>query len=182
MLSVIRSQGNPELATVFVGRLADGACIEWVESVQPPVPRSEKWVLIVSTLRGCPVRCAMCDAGERYSGRLSKEEILAQIDHLVRWRFPDGKVPVRRLKIQFARMGDPAFNHAVLEVLAYLPSRFSAPQLMPCISTIAPAGCNSFFDELLSIKNQWYQGNFQMQFSLHTTDEEARRRLIPAPT
>lgn len=182
MLTVIRAQGNPELATVFVGRLADGSCIEWVESIQPPLPRSEKWVLIVSTLKGCPVACAMCDAGERYSGRLSSEEILAQIDHLVRWRYPDGNPTVRRLKVQFARMGDPAFNPAVLEVLRGLPQRYPGVNVMPCISTIAPARCDSFFDSLLSINDDIYRGNFQMQFSLHTTDEKRRRELIPTST
>jgi 23S rRNA (adenine2503-C2)-methyltransferase len=92
-------------------------------------------------------------------------------------------VPTPKLKVQFARMGDPAFNDAVLEVLRRLPTELSAPGLMPCISTIAPEGREHFFAELLVIKRQLYGGGrFQMQFSLHTSSEEARRILIPAPT
>lgn len=173
--------GAEELARVFVVELGDGCLVECAESVQPPVPRDEKWVLIVSTLRGCPVRCPICDAGGAYRGRLSAEEILAQIDFLVRRRYPEGAVPARKLKIQFARMGDPAFNDDVLAVLRALPSAYEAPGLMPCISTIAPRGRERFFEELIDIKNGLYAGGrFQMQFSIHTTCESARRRLIPA--
>ena len=183
MLRVVETRGDEDLARVFVARLADGALIEFAESVQPPVPREEKWVLIVSTLKGCPVSCPICDAGGEYQGKLSAEEILGQIQLLVRRRYPDGKVPVPKLKIQFARMGDPAFNDAVLEVLRALPLSLAAPGLMPCISTIAPSGREAFFAELAALKRDLYPGGrFQMQFSVHTTDEEARWRLVPART
>ena len=177
-----------DLASVHVldygpGRNAERQLVEAVESVQPPVPRDEKWVLIVSTLFGCPVGCAMCDAGGRWGGPLSADQILAQIDHLVRERYPDRVLPQRKWKIQFARMGEPAFNPAVLEVLDELPERYLAPGLLPSLSTIAPAGREAFFEELIDIKNRHYgDGRFQMQFSIHTTDAEARRQLIPIRT
>lgn len=183
MLELVRSTGPSELATVHVGRLDDGEQVEYVESVQPPLPREEKWVLIVSTLRGCPVRCPICDAGLRYAGRLSADEIQAQIDALLRSRYPDGVVPVPKLKVQFARVGDPAFNPAVLQVLRRLPGRYDAPGLMPCISTIAPRAGRDFLEALIPIKERLYPGGrFQMQFSLHTTDEAARAELVPART
>ena len=127
MLRVVSAHGDDDLAMVFVAELDDGTCIEFAESVQPPFPRRDKWVLIVSTLRGCPTRCAICDAGGSYTGKLSTDEILAQIEYLIKRRFPDGNVPVPKLKIQFARMGDPALNDAVLEVLVELPRRFALP-------------------------------------------------------
>jgi 23S rRNA (adenine2503-C2)-methyltransferase len=180
-LRIVGSTGNEKLSRVFVGELDDGALVEFAESVQPPVPRGRKWILIVSTLKGCPIACPICDAGGSYRGALTAEEIHAQIDHLVLRRFPRGAVPVSKLKIQFARMGDPAFNDAVLEVLRQLPLRHDAPGLMPCISTAAPAGRERFFEELVSVKNELYPGGrFQMQFSIHTTCESVRRRLIPA--
>jgi len=178
----IDAGGAEDLSRVFVLELADGCLVECAESVQPPVPREVKWVLIVSTLRGCPVNCLMCDAGGDYRGKLSAGEILAQIDFLVRRRFRDGAVPVAKFKVQFARMGDPAFNDDVLAVLRRLPSLYDAPGLMPCVSTIAPKGRERFFDELIDVKNAFYpRGRFQMQFSIHSTCESARRRLIPAP-
>jgi len=180
MMNVVHTTGDDRLARVFVAELADGSRIEFVESVQPPVPRDEKWVLIVSTLKGCPVGCPICDAGRSYAGRLSEQEILAQIEYLVERRYPDGRVPVPKLKIQFARMGEPSFNPAVLAVLGRLPERFDAPGLLPSISTVAPAGRDQFFEELRIIKDRYYgAGRFQMQISVHTTDEMARRKLVP---
>ena len=57
--------------------------VEFIESIQPPIPREEKWVLIISSMFGCPVGCAMCDAGGDYSGLLTKEGSVSQIDALV---------------------------------------------------------------------------------------------------
>jgi 23S rRNA (adenine2503-C2)-methyltransferase len=68
----------------------------------------------------------------------------------------------------------------VLEVLAALPGRVPAAGLMPCVSTIAPCGSEPFFERVLEIKQRLYPGRFQLQFSLHTTDEAQRGRLIPA--
>lgn len=183
MLRILYTRGTGELARVYIAELDDGSLIEFVESVQPPLRREEKWVLIVSTLKGCPVRCPICDAGGDYRGKLSADEILAQVDHMVRGRYPDGRVPAAKFKVQFARMGDPALNDAVLTALEKLPGRFEVPGLMPCISTVAPSGRERFFEGLLAIKREHYQGGkFQMQFSVHTTDEHARRRLVPVKT
>jgi len=182
-MRIVRTTGDDDLARVFVAELEDGAHVEFVESVQPPVPREEKWVLIVSTLKGCPVGCPICDAGGDYRGKLTKEEILAQVEYLVRRRYPDGRVPVPKLKVQFARMGEPALNDAVLDALRELPRRLDLPGLMPSISTVAPRGRERFLEELRLIKREQYGGGrFQMQFSVHTTDEEARRRLVPVKT
>jgi 23S rRNA (adenine2503-C2)-methyltransferase len=153
---------------------------EFVESVQPPIPREQKWVFIISTLFGCPVGCLMCDAGGGYRGRLSADEMFQQIDYLVRRRFPDGRVAVTMLKVQFARMGEPALNSAVLEVLEEFPDRYEAPGFMPSISTVAPKGSGAFLERLAELKNRHYgSGRFQLQFSLHSTDDDTRDRVIP---
>ena len=183
MLNVRYKTAESEIARVYVAELQDGSPIEFVESVQPPFSREEKWVLIVSTLKGCPVGCPICDAGGFYRGRLSGEEIFGQIDYLIKSRFPDGAVPVPKLKIQFARMGEPAFNSAVIDVLRELPTRYQIPGLLPSISTVAPHGCDDFFEQLLEVKEELYgEGKFQMQFSLHSTDSAVRRRLVPIKT
>lgn len=179
-MKVIASTGKEELAIVYIMELDSGKLVECVEALQPPQSRRDKWVLLVSTMFGCPVGCAMCDAGGFYHGKPAADEILAQIDFLVRQRFPDGVIPSRQFKIQFARMGEPALNLAVLDVLAQLPELYQAPGLMPSISTVAPAGCNRFFERLLEIKQRLYaNGHFQFQFSLHTTDAALRDVIIP---
>lgn len=179
-MKVIASAGREDVAMVYVVDVSDGYLVECVESVQPPIPREEKWVLLVSTMFGCPVGCMMCDAGGHYQGKPTKEEILSQIDFLVSKRYPDRNITAAQFKIQFARMGEPALNPSVLDVLDELPSRYKAPGLMPSISTVAPKGTRAFFERLLSIKNEKYSGgHFQFQFSIHTTDSQLRDKLIP---
>ena len=179
-MKVFAVTGTPDVAEVFMADMGDGRMIEFVEALQPPYSRDQRWVLMISTLYGCPVKCLICDAGGGYRGKPTAEEILRQIDHMVfRW-YPDGCVPACKFKIQFARMGEPALNMAVLDVLEQLPQRYDAPGLMPSISTIAPHGSDEFFDGLLEVKDRLYRGGrFQFQYSIHTTDLALRDRLIP---
>lgn len=179
-MKIIQKFGKENLATVYIGETARGR-IEFVESLQPPLTREEKWVLIISTLYGCPVECEMCDAGGSYSGKLSAEEIFAQIDHIVAQYHPDLAVPSKKFKIQFARVGEPSFNKAVLDVLEILPKRYRAPGLMPSLSTIAPSGTEDFFKRLLEIKKRLYPESFQLQFSVHSTEDDERDRIMPTP-
>ncbi len=178
-MKIIGSAGNPDIALVYVAEFPSGL-IECVEAVQPPVPREDKWVLMISTLFGCPIACQMCDAGGHYRGKLTKNEMLKQIEFLIQQRYPDGYVPSKQFKIQFARMGEPALNMAVLEMLETLPNDINAPGLMPSLSTIAPHGTDEFFNRLIEIKDQIYpRGKFQFQVSIHTTDQKLRDQLIP---
>lgn len=179
-MKVFAVAGSSDVATVYMADMGDGRLIEFVEALQPPYSRDERWILMVSTLFGCPVKCQICDAGGQYRGKPTAEQILAQIDYLVcRW-YPDRRVPARKFKIQFARMGEPALNPAVLDALERLPCDLDAPGLMPSLSTIAPHGTDAFFERLLDIKNNVYPpGRFQFQFSVHTTDVALRDRLIP---
>jgi 23S rRNA (adenine2503-C2)-methyltransferase len=122
----------------------------------------------------------MCDAGGYFHGKPTAEEILEQIDFMVVNRYPDRRVLSKQFKIQFARMGEPALNDAVLDVLEELPKRYDAPGLMPSISSVAPKGTDAFFERLLEIKNRLYSGgHFQFQFSIHTTDLALRDELVP---
>lgn len=179
-MKVIASTGREDVAMVYVVDMGENRLIECVESIQPPIPREDKWVLLVSTMFGCPIGCSMCDAGGHYQGKPTKEQILAQIDFLVRKHYPDGIIPAKQFKIQFARMGEPTLNPQVLNVLDELPELYKAPGLMPSISTVAPKGCDDFLERLMEIKfSRYSNGYFQFQFSIHTTDEDLRNQIIP---
>jgi 23S rRNA (adenine2503-C2)-methyltransferase len=178
-MKIISKTAKSNIATVYVAE-SGGKFIEFVESTQPPTPREKKWVLIISTLYGCPVNCKMCDAGGTFAGKISKEDMLWQIAYMVNKYFPGNKIPIDKFKIQFARMGEPAFNNNVIDVLTELPEIYQTPGLTPSISTIAPSGCEQFFTKLIQLKNNLYShGKFQMQFSIHTTDQKLRDQLIP---
>jgi len=190
-MKVIAEYGRDDLAKVYVADMREDGhgpserpkhAIEFVESLQPPNPREKKWVMIVSSMYGCPVKCKMCDAGGNYSGRMTADEIIAQIDYMVRRRYPDGAVPSSKFKIQFARMGEPTLNPAVLDAMERLPGEFDAPGLYVSISTVGPGSptARQFLERLIEVKNRHYpNGRFQLQFSIHTTDERKRDELIP---
>ncbi len=190
-MRLISEYGSDDIAKVYVAQMREDEgvradsekfMVEFVESVQPPIPREQKWVLIVSSMFGCPIKCRMCDAGGEFAGRLTAEEILAQIDHMVLLRFPDGRVPTKKFKIQFARMGEPSLNPAVLDAMERLPRMYDAPGLQASMSTIAPdtKPAREFFEKLIGIKERHYShGRFQLQFSIHTTDMKMRDELIP---
>lgn len=172
--------GASQVATVYMADMGRGRLLEFVEALQPPFSRDQRWILMVSTLFGCPVKCRMCDAGGQYLGKPTAEEIFSQIDYMVDKWYPDRRVPAEKFKIQLARMGEPTLNRAVLAVLEALPSRYDAPGLIPSLSTIAPKGADAFLERLLDIKNRLYaNGRFQFQFSIHTTDQDLRNWLIP---
>lgn len=181
-MRILSTQGDDDLARVFVGEFAPGRRVEFVESRQPPFTWEQKWVLIVSTLLGCPVGCPFCDAGGGYRGKLSADEILEQITWLIARRAPNLRFTSGTLKIQLARMGEPALNDGVLDALERLPAMVDIPKLMPSLSTVAPVR-PAFFARLRDIKQTHYpKGRFQLQFSLHTTDPARRTELVPTRT
>lgn len=178
-MRVIKQTGNQELARVFIAENKEGKLVEFVESTQPPFTFSDKYVLIISTLFGCPVDCKFCDAGGDYRGKLSPEELLFQMDYAIEKRFGGKTVESEHFKVQFARMGEPSFNHHVLEALQAIPGRYSYRKFTPSLSTIGPAGRKHFFDDLLRIKKDLFRNDFQLQFSIHSTDTAQRDNLLP---
>ncbi len=177
-MKIISEQGNPELAKVFIGELDDGLKIEFVESIQPPRTIQEKWVNVISTMVGCPVGCKMCDAGGGFSRQLTAEELQEQIHILAQSKFPDGKVNSKMWKIQLARMGEPTLSPEVLVFLRQLAEK-KYENLVISLSTVGPSQCAPFIQELKKIKDAGFAGRFQLQFSIHSTDDEIRHRLIP---
>lgn len=154
--------------------------VEFVDALDPRYPRDEKWVVIVSTQFGCPVGCAMCETGRWYRGNLTAEEVLWQVDRVVLARHPDGRVPTRKFKVQFARMGEPSLNPKTLRALRLLRVRYDAPGLIACVTTVAPARAAAFFEDLARLKRDLYPGGaFQLQVSINTTDDALRDRLMP---
>ncbi len=180
-MRVIKKTHRSSIASVYIARTADGHLVEFVESIQPPLSRREKWVIILSSLVGCPAKCKFCEAGGNFKRILSKDELFFQIRYLLDLYGFAGSVPSAKFKIQFARIGEPSFNNNVLMLLEDLPSAIDSPGLLPCISTIAPQSRGAFFEMLLEIKNRLYKKAFQLQFSVHSTDRNFRDYLLPLP-
>ena len=174
-MEILKEIGDDSIAKVYIGKTSKGNIIEFVESI-PTGNIQEKWVLIVSSLNGCPVGCKMCDAGFFYKGKLDYQELMEQIEYPIKRRF--GEKPLtKKFKIQFARMGEPSFNPAVLDVIEDLGDKYE--NFFPSLSTVAPIGVDSFFERLMKIKKNKYPTKFQLQFSIHTTNPKQRDEIIP---
>lgn len=178
MLSVLAKTGNKNIAEIYVAKVRgnDKYLVEFVDaSPEPESSRLEKWVIIVSSQVGCAARCKFCDASEYYYGNLSVDELMEQVDYIFRENSSISPDSCRKLKVQFARMGEPAFNPNIIPALDILRER--APAFIPCIATIAPAGTEDWFEDLLSLKDKFR--DFQLQFSINSSEAEYRDRLMP---
>lgn len=178
LLSVGR-EGESGGGRVYRARTHDGHAVELVDAT-PATDRERKRVFGLSTLVGCPVRCAVCDAGGGYLGRLTAAELLGQLDFLMRETVPEGTAVPEEVHVELTRMGEPSFNRGVLEFLAALPGRYGPTRIMPLLSSVGPARTESFFEALLELKRRRYtHGDLRLQFSLYTTDEVLRRTMVP---
>ncbi len=177
-MKIIGKNGKKELANVYLAEMRDdpSLMVEFVDSCDPGIgSRDKKWVIVVSSQFGCPVGCLMCDAGGNFRGNLAADEIIAQIKYVILENREMNPQKCQKFKVQFARMGEPALNDAVPDAIDWLAEKY--PKTMPCIATMAPAGREQWFESLLILSRKF--DNFQLQFSLNTTDPELRDKLIP---
>lgn len=180
---VVNRVGKENVAWVYLlsSKEDEKVIIECVEAFDPRYPAKKKWVIILSSQKGCPVRCRFCDASFYYAGNLNKEELLEQLEIvLAPHKRGDDCLHSEKIKLHFARMGDPAFNDAVLELLEELPAIYSKLAFIPTVATIAPEKRDYWFERLKMIKDRHYDhGRFQLQFSMNSTDKNYRDWMMP---
>jgi len=186
-MKIIERREVPGLAGLYLAELPGEGMrmVEFVDTVEPGVAKEKKWVLMISTQFGCAVGCRMCDAGAMgFHGNLTAGEMLAQVRKVLLDNPGLDPAVHPKLKIHFARMGEPALNPEVLEALRLLPSELPYPGLMPSLSTVAPKTpeAEAFLERLIDIKNAYYGGGrFQLQFSVHATAPALRKKIVPIP-
>lgn len=174
-MKIVLKNEIKRVSSVYIVETFDGNKIESVD-VEPKISKKcyEKWVLILSTQIGCPVGCLFCDSGYKYIRNLTYKELIHQVEFMINERKIDPK-RFKKFKVQFARMGEPSFNDNVLEVMKNLKEKY--PNYIPCISTVFPKNRRRWFNDLLLIKDIFI--DFQLQFSIYSTDEIERDKLIP---
>lgn len=130
--------------------------------------RSERWMIGVSVMSGCPVRCKFCATGQMKKWRnLTTEEIVTQVNFIVS-KHNINPNDSKEFKINYTRMGEPFLNienvkNAIIEISKMYPNTHHY------ISTIGVE--NSDFD--------FIKDNITLQLSLHSLEEEKRNWLIP---
>lgn len=149
-----------------------------VESVLYKYPTyQQRTVICCSTQSGCPVGCRFCGAGDYFVRSLTADEIVSQPVHLLEQTGVDPD-SIERLQIMFMSMGEPLLNWKQLSsALGELYAKYPKAKLL--ISTSAPKAFSDW-DELYQV-SAWIPG-VGLQFSVHESTDEARKRLIPSPT
>lgn len=130
--------------------------------------RSERWMIGVSVMSGCPVGCKFCATGQMKGWRnLSSAEIFSQVMFVIN---QSGFNPneAKEFKINYTRMGEPFLNIVnVIDVINAISLVY--PNTHHYISTIGIKGSDF----------SWIKDNITLQISLHSLNEEHRNWLIP---
>lgn len=152
------------------------------------VPYETKWLLTVSTQKGCTHNCKFCDVAPlSFKGNLTREEIISQVAHLLHYT-PYVK-KCEKAKIGFARMGEPSHNlRNVLDAIELLPeiSRKENRDInwLPCFNSILPKRTMEGIDgeavikSVIETKEKHYNGRLHFQISCNSTDEQKRKDLF----
>lgn len=133
--------------------------------------RRDRWMIGVSCMSGCPVRCKFCATGQlkRYRN-LTAEEIVEQVKFILEKNKEYNPADCKEFKINYTRMGEPALNwESVQKAVKLVDEMLPDVRVHHYISTIGVKGTN--FD--------WIKDNITLQISLHSLDEERRNELIP---
>ena len=144
------------------------------------VDLTKKWVATISTQKGCPMKCKFCDCPRfGFHGNATVHELAYEIQTIL-----DGETidHTERFNVHFARMGEPTFNWNVIDfaknVLKPLVGKYiKAKTIHPVVATMLPKSNKRLEEFILNwcdIKNEEYNGEAGLQFSINSTDEEQR--------
>jgi len=131
--------------------------------------RKERWMIGVSVMSGCPVRCKFCATGQLKRCRnLTSDEIVAQVKFILEKNQEFDCEKAREFKINYTRMGEPFLNiDAVKEAIIQIGKLY--PNAHHYISTVG----------IKDSDFSWIKDNITLQLSLHSLDENRRNDLIP---
>lgn len=174
--------------TVYCLELEDGRLIETTDTFLPYYTkdaigrkqnmldngslgdRTERWMIGVSVMSGCPVGCKFCATGQMKGWRnLTSNEIFEQVQFIVS-KHEKEYTPTnsKEFKINYTRMGEPFLNiDNVRQAIKMIDEKY--PNAHHYISTIGVKGSDY----------SWIEGNVTLQISLHSLDEKSRDVLIP---
>jgi len=153
------------------------------------MPLSEKWVVTLSTQYGCPMKCTFCDVPKvEWRGNATVEDLKQQLYTAIEL-FP-GTAYTERLNIHFARMGDPIFNNNVFAFARWCYANKKAihndtglriETLHPVLTTSLPRKFKQLEQRIMEwceIKNEVYNGQAGLQFSINSTCEDQRNDMF----
>jgi len=132
--------------------------------------RTQRWMIGVSCMSGCPVGCKFCATGNLPRWRnLTADEIVGQVLFILDKNPGVQPNAAAEFKINYTRMGEPFLNlDAVQEAVRRIDDMMDG-HVHHYVSTIGLRGSDF----------SWITGNVTLQISLHSLDEARRNELIP---
>lgn len=139
----------------------------------------KRTVICCSVQSGCPVGCTFCGTGKFYVRSLSSQEIVDQVITVLS-TIDCPTEDIEKFQIMFMSMGEPFLNYEELvKSIKELSNLYPNAQLL--VSTSAPA--KKMLDNLVDFINLSNKiTKVGLQFSVHESTDEARRKLIPTNT
>ena len=137
----------------------------------------DRTVICCSVMSGCPVGCTFCGTGAKFIRNLKEEEIVEQIDTVLKDKklINDINKKCKKLQFMFMSMGEPMLNFDEVEkAIRTLNKKYNNAQLL--LSTI---GCDndSVFKRIIDLSKEI--DKVGLQFSIHKSNDEERNKLIP---
>lgn len=137
----------------------------------------ERTVICCSVMSGCPVGCKFCGTGAKYIRNLSSDEIVEQIDTVLRDKniIYDINEKCKKLQFMFMSMGEPMLNWENVEkAIIELNNKYSNAQLL--LSTIG-VNDKDVLNKIIDLSQKI--DKVGLQFSIHKSNNEDRTKLIP---
>lgn len=137
----------------------------------------KRTVICCSVMSGCPVGCKFCGTGSKFVRNLKAEEIVEQINIVLKDKnlIDDINEKCEKLQFMFMSMGEPMLNWEEVEkAIIELNKKFSNAQLL--LSTI---GCDNdeTFSKIINLSKKI--DKVGLQFSIHKSNDNERNILIP---
>jgi 23S rRNA (adenine2503-C2)-methyltransferase len=154
----------------------------------PTMPLSEKWVITLSTQYGCAMKCTFCDVPSvKFQGNASFNDLKTQLYEAIKL-YPSVRY-TDRMNIHFARMGEPILNLNVFDFAKWMYANKRTIQedtgvrievLHPVLTTSLPRfkGLEERIQLWTKIKNETYNGQAGLQFSINSTNENQRQHMF----
>lgn len=138
----------------------------------------KRTVICCSVQSGCPVGCSFCGTGKFFVRNLTQNEIIGQVTEVMK-HVDCNPCEIEKFQIMFMSMGEPFLNYTGLNAaISYLHVYYPNAQLL--VSTSAPYVIYKEISNFIELSKRIE--SVGLQFSVHESTDEARKRLIPTNT
>jgi 23S rRNA (adenine2503-C2)-methyltransferase len=144
----------------------------------------EKWTVGISTQSGCPIKCKFCAVNrltdKQHWRNLTAQEMVDQVTYAIAeaQKINGGLDPNDSgiFRVLFTRMGEPAMNiDEVVQAVNRIKVMFPKARIQ--VSTIGIPRSVELVDQLMVLEEIYGNDWLELQFSIHSTDDEYRKWL-----